>query len=190
MPRSRLSGLVACALVLLVPSTEALARADRKKAIWGPVEVNGVSQFPIYRNLGAKVYEIGLRWDSVAPNRPADPTNPADPAYRWPAELDQAVQAAGQAGMRVSIALVGAPGWANGGNTSEYAPIDPADFAAFAQAAAKRYPTVHLWQIWDEASRSEIFKPLVPEVRDRPLTPAMKQAHIPTRRCSMPATPR
>jgi hypothetical protein len=176
MRRFFVCSLLACALVALLPAGAAFARADRKKGIWGPVEVNGVSQFPTYQNLGAKLYEIGLAWASVAPNRPADPTNPADPAYQWPAELDQAVTQAAAAGMRISISISTAPGWANGGNTSEYAPTDPTDFAAFAQAAAKRYPSVHLWQIWPEASRGEIFQPLVPERRSRPLTAAMKQA--------------
>ena len=167
-----------CALLALLPVAEAAARADRKKAIWGPVTVNNVSQFPIYRNLGAKIYEIGLAWESVAPNRPADPTDPNDPAYQWPLELDQAVREAARSHMRVSISLSTAPGWANGGNPGGlgFAPIDPNDFAAFAQAAAKRYPTVHLWQVWPEASREEIFKPLVPEQRDHPLTPAMQEA--------------
>jgi hypothetical protein len=165
-----------CTLLALWPAANALARADRKKAIWGPLTRSGVSQFPIYRNLGAKIFEIGLPWAAVAPNRPADPTNPADPAYQWPPELDQAVAGAARSGMRVSFSLATAPSWANGGNTSEFAPTDPTDLAAFEQAAAKRYPSVHLWQIWPEASRAEIFKPLIPEKRDRPLTAAMKQA--------------
>jgi len=178
MARILASTLLACALLALWPVGEAAARPDRKKAIWGPVTVNGVSQFPIYRNLGAKIYEIGLAWESVAPNRPADPTDPNDPAYQWPLELDQAVREAARSHMRVSISLSTAPGWANGGNPGGlgFAPIDPNDFAAFAQAAAKRYPTVHLWQVWPEASREEIFKPLVPEQRDHPLTPEMQEA--------------
>jgi hypothetical protein len=176
MARILASTLLACALLALWPLAQADARTDRKKAIWGPVTVNGVSQFRIYRNLGAKIFEIGLAWAAVAPNRPADPTNPADPAYLWPDELDQAVTEAARSHMRVSISVASAPSWANGGNTSEYAPTDPTDYAAFVQAAAKRYPTVHLWQIWPEASREEIFKPLIPEQRGQPLTPAMQEA--------------
>jgi hypothetical protein len=176
MRRVTASTLLALALLALWPATHALARPDRKKAIWGPVTRDGVSQFPIYRDLGAKIFEIALPWVSVAPSRPADPTDPRDPAYQWPAEVDDAVALAGQSGMRVSLSLSTAPGWANGGSTSEYAPTDPTDFAAFAQAAAKRYPSVHLWQIWPEASRGEIFQPIVPERRDRPLTAAMKEA--------------
>jgi polysaccharide biosynthesis protein PslG len=176
MRRIIASTLLACALLALLPAAQALARADRKKAIWGPVTRNGVPQAPIYRDLGAKIFEMGLPWAAAAPNPPADPGNPDDPAYRWPAEVDAAVAMAQQTGMRVALSLSTAPSWANGGHTSEWAPTDPAAFAAFAQAAAKRYPSVHLWQIWPEASRSEIFMPIIPERRGRPLTAAMKQA--------------
>src|SRR3954447_26335041 len=82
MRRIIASTLLACALLALLPAGQAFARADRKKAIWGPVTRNGVSQAPIYRALGAKIFEMGLPWAAVAPNPPADPGNPDDPAYQ------------------------------------------------------------------------------------------------------------
>jgi hypothetical protein len=88
MRRIVASTLLACALLALWPAAQALARPDPKKAIWGPVTRNGVSQAPIYRALGAKIFETNLPWASVAPNPPTDPTNPGDPAYQWPAEVD------------------------------------------------------------------------------------------------------
>ena len=45
--------------------------------------------------------------------------------------------------------MTGAPDWANGGKSPETGPAKPADFATFLGVAAKRYPTVHLWSIWD-----------------------------------------
>ena len=82
----RLCILVAVA-VALAPISSAAAHFSSRKAIWGPVRVQGVSQFPIYRDLGAGMYEYALRWDSVAPSRPLHPRDPSDPAYHWPAEL-------------------------------------------------------------------------------------------------------
>src|SRR5438309_10299462 len=70
------------------------AALSRKKAIWGPAQVNGVSQFPIYSELGAGIYETYLRWNDIALNRPVRATDPGDPAYRWPAELDFVMQEA------------------------------------------------------------------------------------------------
>src|SRR3954470_23755339 len=95
-----------------------------KKSIWGPVTLDGVSQFPIYADLGVGLYQYTVRWDDVAPRRPDDPANPNDPAYRWPDALDFAVSQAQQYGMQVSVMLIGAPGWANGGRDSRWAPDD------------------------------------------------------------------
>jgi hypothetical protein len=152
------------------------ARKSRKKAIWGPTQVGGVSQFPIYRDLGAGIYVMELRWDQVAPTRPRRSGNPRDPAYRWPAEVAYAIRQARRYRIRVALMLTGAPRWANGGRKKEWAPRRPRDFASFARAASRRYPRVRHWLIWGEPSRSDNFKPLVPERRDRRLTRRMKRA--------------
>ena len=59
----------------------------------------------LYKELGVGIYETGLEWDHVAPTRPRDAGNPNDPAYQWPAAVDQAVAQARRYGMRVSITL-------------------------------------------------------------------------------------
>src|SRR4051794_1989096 len=135
--------LATCLLLATLGAGTASAAPSLKKAIWGPVTFNGVSQFPIYRDLGAGIYETQLYWDSVAPTQPAQPLNPADPAYRWPATLDQAVAEAAQSGIKVAIQIISTPPWANGGGRANRVPTRPADFADFAEAAARRYPTVN-----------------------------------------------
>lgn len=142
----------------LAPAAD--ARYSRKKAIWGPTKVNGKSQFPIYRDLGVGIFQMQVRWDQVAPTRPANPGDPADPAYRWPADIDYAIRQGGRSRIRVSLMVRGAPRWANGGRSSEWAPLKPRDFATFARAASRHYPRVHLWQIWGEPSRQANFMPL------------------------------
>jgi hypothetical protein len=64
--------------------------------------------------------------------------------------------------MRVLLQLVGVPGWANGGKEWNWVQQHAADFAAFAKAAALRYPDVHLWMIWGEPSRAPNFQPFFP----------------------------
>ena len=150
--------LLAGALAAIVP---AQAQAFRK-AIWGPAYVNGVNQFPIYQELGVSILEERLDWSAVAPTRPANPTDPSDPAYRWPAELQQAVDLASQYHMRVLIQVMFTPSWANGGRPQQWVPSNPADFGAFLTAAARRFPSVHLWMIWGEPDRSPNFQPLYP----------------------------
>src|SRR5215208_4265357 len=133
--------LVLCALTAcLALPTQADARQSRKKAIWGPVTVDGKSQFPIYHDLGAGIYELTVRWNLVAPTRPHDPRDPTDPAYRWPPEVDYAIREARRYRIKVSLLLIGTPSWANGNRSRRWAPRKPGDFADFSEAAARRWP--------------------------------------------------
>lgn len=168
--------LVALSCSLLAPALGAPdARAGAlEKAFWGPVSVDGRSQFPIYEQLGVTIYQTTLSWATTAPARPADPRDPADPAYRWPAQLDEAIAQARRHRMKVLIMLIGSPPWANGGRSHEYAPDRPSDFADFARAAARRYPSVRHWMIWGEPSRSNNFKPFVQQPLGAPITAAQR----------------
>ena len=167
--------LLAVVLVLGLGGSPADARQSIKKSIWGPVRVNGISQFPTYKALGVGIHQTQLPWNSTAPNRPARPTDPADPAYRWPRDLDDAVAESSRHGIRMLLLVQGSPPWANGGRDPRWAADDPGDFADFMTAAARRYPGVRLWMIWGEPSRGANFQPLVPERRDRPLTRLMRR---------------
>jgi hypothetical protein len=151
--------IVAFAVGALLP---AVAQAF-SKAIWGPVYRSGVNQFPLYHRLGVSIYEVALYWNLAAPTRPHDPTNPADPAYRWSPALDDALAQAKRFHIRVLIQIIDTPAWANGGHRDpRWAPKRPGDYAAFVTAAARRYPGVHLWMIWGEPTKRGNFKPLVP----------------------------
>lgn len=146
------------------------------KAIWGPVYQNGVNQFPMYQQLGVSIYEAQLRWSTVATRRPRHPSNPSDPAYNWPSAISQAIAQARALHMRVLLQISGTPSWANGGRPASWVPKNPGDYAAFAAAAARRFPNVHLWMIWGEPVQRGNFKPLTPAKPNRPLTPAQQRA--------------
>lgn len=135
--------------------------ASSKKSIWGPAQIDGRSQFPVYHDLGVGIYQKALDWSAIAPTRPERPTDPADPAYRWPDELDFIVREARRYGIRVSLQLMFSPAWANGGRSQEWAPR-PDAFADFATAAARRYRSVRFWMVWGEPSRQPNFRPLPP----------------------------
>ena len=144
--------------------------------MWGPAIHDGVSLFPTYRDLGVRIYEDDLHWDTTAPRRPRNPLNPNDPAYIWPTEVTRAVSEAKRYHMQVALQIVGAPEWANGGKPWNWAPENPQDYADFAIAAAKRYPSVHLWMIWGEPSRQHNFEPLTPAPRFARLDAAQQVA--------------
>jgi hypothetical protein len=155
--RAAIVALLAALSMLLAPA----GASAFSKAIWGSLTYNGISQFPLYRQLGVKIYQTTLSWAQVAPRRPSRPTNPNDPAYHWPTDISLAVIQAQAFHMRVLLQIDGAPSWANGGHTnSAWAPRKPQDFANFATASAKRYPAVKLWMIWGEPTRKGNFYPI------------------------------
>ena len=162
--------------VALAAAPAADARNARYKSIWGPAQVDGQSQFPIYEDLGVGIYQAQLSWDAAAPTRPARPRNPADPAYRWPADLDYALREARRYGMKVSLLLIWSPSWANGGRDQRWAPTRPKDFADFAAAASRRYPGVKYWMVWSEPSKAGNFQPLAEATTPRRrFTPAQRR---------------
>ena len=168
---------VATLLLTLALAPGAHASGSLKKGIWGPVRVDGVSQFPIYRELGAGVYHMSLSWAMVATRRPAEPRNPDDPAYAWPSTIDDAVQEAAKTGIRVAIMVKNTPPWANGGRKENWAPTRLGDYADFMAAMARRYPTVRYWVVWGEPTRQANFQPLPAQTRwEKPLTRSQRAA--------------
>jgi len=149
-------------ILLFIAVSTASAQADALKGIWGPSVENGVSQFSVYRDLGMRLLETRIDWSATAARRPAHPRDPNDPAYAWPAQLGQDVASSARLGIRVAVQLIYTPSWANGGRSAAWAPSKASDFADFAYAAARRYPTVHLWMVWGEPSRANNFLPLTP----------------------------
>jgi hypothetical protein len=165
---SRGTACCGLAVLALVGNQSGLAAASGLKAMWGPSVRNGVSLFPTFKALGVKIYEDDLHWNLIARRRPLHPRSPVDPAYKWPAEVTSAVAQAKRYGMQVALEIIGSPRWANGGKPAKWAPHRMQDYANFAIAAARRYPSVHLWMIWGEPSRSHNFRPLTPV---RPFAP-------------------
>jgi hypothetical protein len=147
-------------LSVAVLTSTAAADQPRKKSMWGPATVDGVSQFPIYRDLGVGIWQASLSWRDVAARRPQKPTDPADPAYTWPADLDAAIADAASHGIAVSLLVMHTPRWANGGRSARWAPRSPRDFARFMAAASRRYPSVKHWIVWGEPTKASNFQPL------------------------------
>jgi len=177
-----MAALVAIAVAITGPSAAAGASKaavskpkpgvpSLKKAIWGPLTLNGSNAFARYRALGAGIFMYQLRWSDMTETRPEHPDDPGDPAYRWPADLDTALDQARLSGMRVFVRVTAAPGWSNGGRDERYVPGDPDDLATFMATASRRYPRVKYWDVWEETTRDTSFMPLTPERRGRPLSP-------------------
>ena len=160
----------AAAIALTVAAALALAAAPRAGAapgvkfgltddawiLHGPGSLD--SRLDRLDALGVRVVRFTLRWDQVARRRPATPTDPSDPAYNWTA-TDPVLEGLHERGIDVVLQLLGTPGWANGRKPSNVAPTSSATFAAFATAAAREYPWVHKWLIWNEPNQVRWLRP-------------------------------
>ena len=119
---------------------------------------------------GARAIRVDLRWDVVAPRRPAAPTSPTDPAYDW-RRYDAIVRAAKAKGLQVIFTVWGTPAWAADRSVppptnpafQPYAirPARPADYGDFGAAAAARYAPqgVHRWEAWNEPNIPLFLRP-------------------------------
>jgi hypothetical protein len=129
------------------------------------------------QSLGVEIVRFTVRWDQVAKERPENPRSSSDPAYTWGFGADVLDALRGR-GIPVVVTLLGTPEWANGGRTFNWAPMNGADFADFAAAAAERYPWVRDWTIWNEPNQRIWLRPTTPATYvKRLLNPAYAALH-------------
>jgi hypothetical protein len=123
---------------------------------------------------------LPVSWPAIAPHRPAQGTNPSDPAnpaYNW-GSLDDTVRAVTARGLTVAftVAGVGGPAWADGPGRPRSAPPgtwrpNARAFGEFATAVARRYsghfnpgtgtlPHVRYYQGWSEPN---LYNHLTPQ---------------------------
>jgi hypothetical protein len=131
--------------------------------------------FAALKALHTQVLRVNLYWGgnqwAVANKKPADPTDPGDPAYNW-SLYDRLVKYANDNGVSVLFSFLFTPKWANGGKAKNVAPTNAKDLQNFAYAAAERYsglwtppswqynaslgigptplPKVSMWTAWNE----------------------------------------
>jgi hypothetical protein len=173
--------LTACLLALTLVAVAATgASADQGRARSGPMLLGVMDDallgnvptvaFPAVAQLHPQVIRYDLSWAHTAPRKPADATNPDDPAYDW-SQVDQVVVGAASLNVPVLLTLEVTPKWAGGG-TGNKAPVNMASLQAFAYAAATRYsgqhvvpatgqvlPAVTRWEAWNEPNTTSHLQP-------------------------------
>src|ERR671922_1746826 len=185
---------IAYALVALVLACLALpgsaSAADRlDTAFQDPLdtafhEPDAGSAYAVAHAAGASVVRVPVVWGNVSPKRPADPTNPDDPAYDW-SSVDGRVASIQQAGMDPLVVLYAAPRWARRREPDRKRSLAPhtAPFAAFAAATARRYDgtraplgRVRYFEIWNEPNLGVYFSVRLGPQRYRALLNAAYRA--------------
>jgi hypothetical protein len=146
--------------------------ADRAVAEWS---ANGVDTVRIF-----------AQWSRIAPARKPrgfDADNPADSRYQW-FYVDNAIARVRAAGMSVTLTVTGpGPVWtsaAPGRRQGAYRPR-PSAYAAFAEAAARRYgAVVDRYLLWNEPNISAWLAPQASCRRGRctPVSPHLYRALV------------
>jgi hypothetical protein len=132
--------------------------------------------------LGVDVVRFTMRWDTIAPRRPLRALAVNDPAYRWEL-VDPVLRGLSSRGIQPVVTIYGSPRWANGGREPNVPPRSGTPFADFAYAAAKRYPFVRMWTVWNEPNQRVMFSPASPKLYvTRLLNPAYAAIHRANRR--------
>jgi polysaccharide biosynthesis protein PslG len=179
-------GLLLVALLALLaaaaPATAGAASRDglrtgvqdpRERAFADP---DGDRAHAVAKAAGMTIDRLPLRWNGVAPSAPKSPADPADPAYNW-VNVDDRVRRIVEAGLEPLIVIDSPPLWAR----REKGKLTPnaSDFGAFVTAAARRYPNVRLWQMWNEPNLKTYLDPANVATRYRELLqaayPALKR---------------
>jgi hypothetical protein len=128
------------------------------------------------RGLGVDMIKAQLNWSAVAPGarrKPSgfDATDPSQyPGWgRWDALLADAHAR----GLKVMFALAPpAPGWATRGTRRDRAGVNrpsAREFGRFAEAAARHFPGVDVWTLWNEPNHPGHLYPQ--SVNGRPVAP-------------------
>ena len=116
-----------------------------------------------FKRLGVPLVRFTLRWNEIALRRPKNAASPTDRAYDWH-RPDRILLGLRRHGLTPVLTVVGTPPWANGRRPPNFAPPHPRDFSRFATAAARRYPWVHYWLIWNEPNKRLWLRPTKPRI--------------------------
>jgi len=104
------------------------------------------------QHLHAAWLRVDVNWSMIQDAGPA--------SYNW-APIDRIVQGAAGRGIKVLATIVYTPGWARPAGTDATFGPDPAQYAAFAAAVARRYAAmgVHSYEVWNEPNNSGAWTP-------------------------------
>ena len=169
----RLGVFLAAIFVAAMAATSAFAGSSVSYGIqddawlrYGPGTVE--ERVATLQGLGLDIVRVTVRWDAI---------EEAKDTFDW-AGTDAVLEQLHSAGIDAIVTLYGTPEWANGGKGPNVVPIRGADFAAFAGAAADRYPFVHRWTIWNEPNQRRWLSTASPaQYVTRLLNPAYAAIH-------------
>jgi len=133
--------------------------------------------------LGADMIKVQVNWNVVAPGGRTKPKgfDGRDPSqYPGWGRYDDTIAAIKARGFKVMFALAPpAPGWATPtrGDREGVTRPNAREFGRFAEAAARRYPGVDVWTLWNEPNHPGHLYPQSTK-GGRPVAPALYRAMV------------
>lgn len=128
------------------------------------------------RDAHATIINAAVNWAKVAPTRPANASNPFDPAYKF-TDLDDMIRGAQARGIEPMLQIWGTPKWA--GPAANRLPRQLGALTSFARAVASRYsgryagyPFVRYYGVWNEPNLNQFLAPQF-DKRGRSVGPAL-----------------
>jgi len=125
----------------------------------------------------ASIIRTTAYWSSIAPTRPANATNPFDPAYHFE-DIDDLARNAASRGIALLLTIWGTPSWANNNAGLNHAPSNMQDLRNFATAIAARYsgrypgyPYIGYFSLWNEPNLEEFLAPSYDLKTGKPVAP-------------------
>ena len=112
----------------------------------------------------ASIIRLLVQWNLAAKTRPANATDPFDPAYELD-DVDEAVRSAQENDQEVILTISGTPRWANGGKNPNRMPTRVGDLtlsparSLLGTPVALGYPFVRFWAIWNEPNLQGFLSP-------------------------------
>ncbi|MFN8108990.1 MAG: hypothetical protein U0Y82_03975 [Thermoleophilia bacterium] len=172
--RLRLRGILSAAVTAVLLSLAGTASAavvglqdDRLPNSADPAVI--AQRLNLLAATNTRMTRVDILWSRVATRRPADPRNPADPAYNW-GVYDQVFRGLAARGIGTIVDFASTPSWASATGKTGAAPR-PTDAGLFAGAIARRYsgafrdadglalPRITRIEVWNEPNIAQYWFP-------------------------------
>jgi hypothetical protein len=161
----------------VIPGPAVALQDDHLALTWEDPE----PRMDLIAKTGATVTRFDILWRFVAKKPPANPTDPADPAYDF-SHFDAVARGLEKRGITPIVSVYSAPDWATGGKKdadripdwNSLVPDEEA-YADFMEAVTKRYrgdfrgpdgkrlPRVRHWEVWNEPNLQVFLSPQLDE---------------------------
>ena len=129
---------------------------------------NDPRQINLTKVLGVGWARLDVNWNGIETARGQ---------YSW-ADLDDAVQQLGKAGINMYATIAYSPGWANGNQPRTAPPLNGSDYANFVTQVVSRYKgKIEYWGIWNEPNLLAFYTGSIEDYLAKILVPGADAVH-------------